>query len=370
MSNKKAVIVGLGGHARSAWLRALRQHEDWDLIGVVDTDTELLENAPHILKEFGVEEDMGFMKISELIQFGEKPDLAIVATPIPTHHVLVKEAMDAGINVICEKNMASTIYQGRQMVQLALEHPELSTALGFQRRYTVPMWTGRKFFAETADEMVGMLNFIRWYEAFNWGLYREGWRQWLPDLYIEDQAPHWLDLLRYLTGLEIVQARCDMFIPRGSDWQGSGTVIANLALAHPDDYNHRHNWVWCQFYGDWQRRGPRLDEREFSFERGRAKIGGPWGVELLLYTNADGTKWEEDGILPDSDIEKMGVKYQEQAMILEMTKRCIDSGGKQQPGTNFLDTFKSFAATRACVESSRTGKAVFVPKYWEDLPID
>ncbi|GAB4323700.1 MAG: hypothetical protein Kow0069_28900 [Promethearchaeota archaeon] len=368
-SKKTAVIVGLGAHARAAWVKALEQHEDWELVGVVDTDTELLANVPEM--GLGVDEEACYRKISEMVQFGEKPDLCIVATPIYNHHVLVKEAMVEGINVICEKNMASTIYQGRQMVQLALDHPELVTAVGFQRRYITSFWTARKFFQTEAQATLGRLNFVRWYEALNWGLYREGWRQWLQELYVEDQAPHWFDMLRYLTGMDVVQVRCDAFIPRGSDWQGSSTILANLALAHPDDYNHRHEWVWCQFYGDWQRRGESLDVREFSFERGRAFVGGPWGVELHVYTNEDGSKWEEDGYLPDHDVEGLGVghKYQAQAIILEMVKRGIDSGGKQQPGTNFVDAFKSFAVTMACIESSRTGKAVFVPKYWADMDI-
>ena len=131
MSKKKAVIVGFGSLGGGSWFREVKNHPDFDLIGIVDTDTELLENVTN----FGLEEEQGYISIDDAVKFGEKPDLAIIATPIYTHHVLVKETMDLGINVICEKNMASNVIQGKQMVQCAIDHPELCTAVGTQYRY-------------------------------------------------------------------------------------------------------------------------------------------------------------------------------------------------------------------------------------------
>lgn len=370
MANKKCVIVGFGGHARGGWLRSIKGHPDWDLVGIVDTDTELLSNVEQITNGL-VEEDQAYMKLEELKLYGEIPDLAIVATPIPTHHVIVKEAIDLGINVICEKNMASTIYQGKQMVQMALDHPELSTAMGTQRRYMTNHWTAKQYLNSDECEL-GTLNFIQWNDAFNWGLYRDGWRQWLQELFAEDQMIHWFDLLRWITEMDIVQVRADSFIPRGIDWQGSSTIIANLALAKPEDYHDRHNWVWCRFYGDWQRKGPRDDHtslKEFSGTKGRMKIKGPW-VELWLYTDKLGNKWEEDGVMPKQDICNLGTDFDGQRIILEQMKRSINSKGKKQPDNNFTDVFKSFAAVMGAIESSRTGKAVFVPDYWKYMDID
>ncbi|MBD3352085.1 MAG: hypothetical protein GF364_11415 [Candidatus Lokiarchaeota archaeon] len=369
MSKKRCVIVGFGGHARHSWFNSIKQHPDWDLVGVVDTNTELLANIEQITDGV-LEDDEAYMKIDELKLYGVDPDLCIIATPIPTHHVLVKEAMDAGYNVICEKNMASTIYQGRQMVQLAKDHPELSTAMGTQRRYTTNHWTAKQYLNSDENE-IGKVHLIQWNDAFNWGLYREGWRTWLQELFAEDQMIHWFDLLRWITEMDIVQVRGDCFIPRGIDWQGSSTVLANLALAKPEDYNHRHNWVWCRFYGDWQRRGPRdlnTNLKEFSGTRGRLQINGPW-IETWLYQDEAGTKWEQDGVMPKQDICDLGTDFDQQRIILEQMKRSIDSNGEKQPDNNFKDVFRSFAAVMGTIESSRTGKAVYIPDYWKDMEI-
>ncbi|MHA1792548.1 MAG: Gfo/Idh/MocA family protein [Promethearchaeota archaeon] len=360
---KSVVIIGMGSHA-NGWRRELIRHPDFEITGIVDTDTELLDNM-HL---FGLEDDDGFISIDDYVEDKGVPDLAVICTPIYTHHVLVKETMDHGINVICEKNMASSIYQGRQMVQLALDNPELTTAIGHQYRYFTHNWLLKAFIQEHND--LGDLSFIRIASAGNWGEHRRGWRRWLQEIYAEDMMPHHVDLLRYVTGMDIVQVKADTFIPRFSEWQGSSTVIANFALAHPDDYNHRHNWVWCHYYGDWQARGKKPNYVNFYFDKGQVSDEGGW-LKIDRYTDKEGSKWEEDAFLATDagDIEHMGTNYESQGIILEQVSRSIDSGGKNQPLNNFVDIFKSFAVSMAVIESSRTGKSVWVPDYWKDLGI-
>ena len=361
---KKAVIIGFGGHARNSWLKAIKQHPDYELIGIVDTDTELLENIPKL--NTGLDEDQGYISIEDAILYGEKPDLAVVATPIYTHHVIVKDVIDNGINVICEKNMASTINQGRQMVQMALDNPQICTAMGNQYRFFPRYWTAHQYLKSEGNE-IGRLCFVRAHESFNWGGIREGWRRWLQDLNLEDQAIHFFDLIRYISGMDIVQVKADVFIPNFSDWQGSSTTLANLALSEPENFKHRREWTWCEYYSDWQRRGPPDFFWEFSGDRGRFLVDANWGLKLWLYQDEQGTKWEEDGYLPGDAGPVRGTPYTGQLVILDQMSKAIESNGKKQPDTNFLEGFKSFAVTMAAIESSRSGKSVWLPDYWKDL---
>jgi predicted dehydrogenase len=361
----KTAIIGFGSLGRGSWFKEVNNHPDFKMVGVVDTDTELLEN----LHTVGLSEDDGFVSIDDMVALGTKPDLAIIATPIYTHHVLVKECMDLGIHVICEKNMASTIYQGRQMVQCAVDHPELTTAVGTQYRYFPKNWNAHVFFT-TEDNNIGPISFMRWESAGNWGEKRRGWRRWLAEIYLEDMCTHYFDLMRYITGMDIVQVKADTFIPKYSKWQGSSTVFCNVALAKPEDYKHRRNWTWCQLYGDWQARGPGFTSFKFYCEKGQAKINEHgFGLETLIYKDEEGYKYEEDGYITDKSIENLGTTRQGQGIILDMVKKSIESKGKYQPGTNFIEGFKSFCGSMAAIESSRTGQAVWVPKYWEDLPV-
>jgi predicted dehydrogenase len=369
MSKKKVVITGLGSMG-NAWLRGINNHEDWELIGIVDTNTELLGHIPE-MSALGLDEDAGYISIDDAVKYGEKPDLNVIATPIYNHHVLVKESMDMDINVFCEKNMASTITQAKQMVQCALDKPELCTGIGTNYRYSSARWTARQFFHQE-NNPIGEISRIKWESGGNWGEKRTGWRRWLQEIYLEDMCVHWFDLLRYITGLDPVQVYADTFIPKYSQWQGSSTCFVNLALAHPDDFNHRHNWVWVQLYGDWQRRGPSYDNFEFFCEKGQAKFGN-WGMELKIYRDDEGKKFEEDGFLAadagpmENFPPKNGRELNGHELMLEMMSQGIDSKGKKQPGTHFAEAFKSFAIGMGAIESSKTGKAVYVPDYWKGL---
>ncbi|MHA1681325.1 MAG: Gfo/Idh/MocA family protein [Promethearchaeota archaeon] len=370
-SKKTVVLIGMGGIAGS-WLRAIRSHPTWDIIGIVDTDTEKLENTGKIVKE--LDEDDGYISIEDCVMFGEKPDLAIVCTPIPTHSGLVKEVLELDINVISEKNMASNIVQAKQMLQAAKDKPHLCTAVGTQYRYNQHNWTARRFFESGAYlESIGKLGMMLWHDFGFRGERRWSWRRFLEEVYLEDMAVHWFDTMRYVTGMDIVQVKADTFMPQYSDWHGSSTVFANLALAKPEDYHDRHKWVWCQFAGDWQR-GPISNEsttrQEFYGKKGFARLTS-FGMELNIYKSWDRATndFEEDAYLAidAGTMENMNVPYTGQAMILEMMSRGIDSGGEEQPGTNFKEAFKSFAVSVACKQSSFNGESVWVPDYWKHM---
>src|SRR5271157_83003 len=118
MADKKKIVnIGFGGQGRH-WFREIQNHPDFELTGIIDTDTEMLEHLKEMTAGM-VDNDQGYVSIEDCVQFGEKPDVAVIATLINTHHSIVRETMALGINTICEKNLASTIQQGRQMLQCA-----------------------------------------------------------------------------------------------------------------------------------------------------------------------------------------------------------------------------------------------------------
>jgi predicted dehydrogenase len=366
---KKAVIVGYGGQGRS-WHNSIKRHDDWDVIGVIDTNTELLENL-ETMTSGEIDDDMGYMSIEDCVKFGEKPDMAVVATPNYAHHGVVQEVMALGINPICEKNMAGTLTQGKQMVQTAIDHPELCTAMGTQYRYGNGPWTMKCFFDEMVgpDKEMGELAFIDWEDYSYRGDKRWGWRRFLEDIYLDDVGVHWLDTIRYITGMEYTTIQATTFIMqgKGDGWYGSTTAMANMGLAKPEDFHDRHKWVWVRFIGDWGRKGPTVTKQDFAFTKGRAR-SSMWGVETFMANDPnDSRKVEEDGYMPRHDVEGLGENMTGQLVILEHMSKGIDSGGEKQPGTNFCEAFKSFTASIAFKDSSRTGESVWLPDYYTDI---
>ena len=63
-NTKTVTITGFGGIGRS-WLRAVRSHPDFELIGIIDIDTELLENVPKMVKE--IDDDCTYTSIEHAV---------------------------------------------------------------------------------------------------------------------------------------------------------------------------------------------------------------------------------------------------------------------------------------------------------------
>ncbi|MBD3353308.1 MAG: hypothetical protein GF364_17640 [Candidatus Lokiarchaeota archaeon] len=387
------IIVGAGGHAQS-WRKNIERHENWDIVGIVDTDTEKLDHASDL---WNVDEDMVFTTISEAIRWGTYDiDVALITTPTPTHHLLATEALESGLNVILEKNMASTIEQGQELTKLAQSHPELCTAMGHQYRYRPNWWTLRQLL--TSKECpIGKLSHIRGKIASYSGDARHGWRSWLRDIFAEDMMVHHIDCLRFCTNMEIIQIQAQVFRPKWSSWLASSTVFANLVLAPHGSECIKEDWVYCQYYGDWQTKGllndweidfrfygsdgslrlePPTDKTNMLWEEadGYQLIGEQSGAKLKSYLDIKG-KYASDSqieireIPKNSNIENRGSGYIDQAYILEQMYQGIKSKGKKQPTGNFEDSFKSFIVTRGAILSSRSGKSIWLPQYWLE-PVD
>ncbi|MHA1619209.1 MAG: Gfo/Idh/MocA family protein [Promethearchaeota archaeon] len=364
---KRAIIVGIGGHAH-AWRKALKNHPYWELGAVVDTNTDKLEHAP---KVWGIKKEATFTTMEEAMQFGPGTyDLAIIVTPTYTHHVLAMEALDLGLNVLCEKNMASTISQAREMVKTAAKYPKLCTAMGTQTRFFPHNWSVKKAYLER-KETLGKITSLNLTYLYNWGKTRQGWRRWLRDLFLEDMAPHHLDLLRYITDMDVVQVQGGAnFKPSFSYFKGSSTTFAVLALAKPENYHNPDEWIYVTYRGDWQKKGELYHRFELNCEEGELTLfeqDKKRTITLTEFDDPEGFKFHKTDIPITSDVEYNNNDHSSEMFLLDEFLKGIASHGQLQPQTHFLNGFKSFSITRGVVDSFEQNRAIFLPHYWENL---
>ncbi len=367
----KAVIVGMGGHAMS-WKQNIDKHEEIELVACVDNDTEKLAND---WKRWGVDEDCVFPTIKDLLQWGEGPwdenTIAIIATPIPTHWVLALEALTAGMNVICEKNLCSSVMQGRAMVRAAMERPGLCTATGTQTRYFYKYWTLKKFITENAKRL-GPLSFVNFTTLYNNGKREFRWRQMLDDPVLEDMCPHSMDYLRYLTGMDVVEVSAHSFRHPYSNFFGNSGFTATMALARPGAYEQRDEHLTCQYRADWFKKGRSGQTYELLFENGDVLMDDK-EIHVNWYTDVEGNTFTTETVPLAHDVDVYEYprnaenEYEEQLLILDQVVTGIKSKGKTQPGTNWKDSFKSFCITQAVKEAHNQRKVVWVPDYWKGL---
>jgi predicted dehydrogenase len=157
-------------------------------------------------------------------------DAVVVATPVFTHHALVRQALQAGKHVLVEKPMARTVVEGEELRNLA-EQKGLVLMVDHTFIYTGAV---RKM-KEMID--VGELGDLHYFDSVrvNLGLFQHD-----VDV-IWDLAPHDLSILSYL-----VHDRPKYISAIGADHMGSGhSDIAYLSLHFENQFvAHFHvNWL-------------------------------------------------------------------------------------------------------------------------------
>ncbi len=342
---------------------------------------------------WGVEEENAFPNMEIMVKLYEEPIHAVlIATPIYTHYTLAKEALQLGLNVILEKNMASSIVQARDLVETAEKHSTLCTSLGTQYRFRPNWWTIHKEL-QKKDSIIGKLGQVRAsYIHKQTGEMRSGWRRYLRDIYPEDMMVHHMDVLRFCTGMEAIQVQATVFKPNYSKWQASSTVSVNMIFAPKGKELDKEEWVYVHYYGDWQARGqkeelistfkfigkkgslttePPQEPQEHIWERTPVQnmVGEPAGSQIVAYIDKGLKDAERIEIVKDEQIMGNEKKLMDQLWILQEMYDGIKSKGEKQPSMNFKDAYNSFIICRAAVESSKTGKSIWMPQFWRN-PIE
>jgi predicted dehydrogenase len=104
-------LIGLG-YIGKIHLRLLKENPNWNLAGVYDIDTRLMDD---LATQFGTR---AFNSLQEAI---ENCGVIDIATPSNTHFEIAKEAVVAGKHVFIEKPVTSTLAEARTLQNLVQE---------------------------------------------------------------------------------------------------------------------------------------------------------------------------------------------------------------------------------------------------------
>lgn len=120
-------VVGLGKIAHIAELPALSEMDNVDIVAVFDVTPEAMKAAASKYKI-----DKLCSTFDEFLN--TEMDCAFVLTPKTTHYDYVVPILRRKINVFCEKPLALTLKQAKEMVEAAKESGKI-LMMGFNRRY-------------------------------------------------------------------------------------------------------------------------------------------------------------------------------------------------------------------------------------------
>jgi len=140
-----------------------------------------------------------------------------LCTPNNLHYQQAKKALEAGKHVLCEKPLAMTSNESRELVELA-KKAGLMTAVNYNLRFYPICQEAR---ARIAAGDLGTPYLIHGAYLQDWLFLRTDWNWRLEPQQggklrvVADIGTHWMDLVMYLTGLKIT------------------AVMANFATVHP-----------------------------------------------------------------------------------------------------------------------------------------
>ncbi len=133
MSEIKTVrigIIGCGGIANGKHMPALSKLPEVQMVAFCDLVPERAEKAA---KEYGTEDAKVYTDYKKLLE-DKTIDVVHVLTPNRSHSFISIDAMNAGKHVMCEKPMAKTSKEAKDMVDTAKKTGKLLT-IGYQSRY-------------------------------------------------------------------------------------------------------------------------------------------------------------------------------------------------------------------------------------------
>ncbi len=139
------VGVGAFGRNHARVYRQLQQENKVRFVGVVDPDTA---RADAVASEFDCR---AFGSVDQMLTTHSEVQAASVAVPTSMHHEVGRALMEAGVDVLIEKPLASTLSEADQLLQVAKEHNRIAQVGHLERfnpavRATVPLITQPMFF--------------------------------------------------------------------------------------------------------------------------------------------------------------------------------------------------------------------------------
>jgi predicted dehydrogenase len=233
MRRVKTAVIG-GGFMGKVHSEAIRRVGFVDIAAVVAAnDTEARKFADSV----GVENSTGNF---ETVLNDREIEAVHVCTPNALHHPVSKAAINAGKAVLCEKPLAMSAEEARDMTEAA-ESKNVANCVNHNLRFYPVVQHVRRMIesGELGDVLV-----VQGTYSQDWLLYDTDWNWRLdskangPLRVMGDIGSHWMDLVQHLTGLKITALCADMQIVHKTRKRPKGSVETfTRKMLKPEDYD-------------------------------------------------------------------------------------------------------------------------------------
>jgi predicted dehydrogenase len=230
MRRIRTAVLGTGFMGR-VHLEALRRTEFVEIAAIAGRNAAAAEKLG---AAFGVPR-----METETILRDSSIDAVHICTPNAQHFPMAKAALLAEKHVLCEKPLATTVEEARELVDLAKKH-KLCAAVCHNLRYypMVQQMRSMRDAGELGEVLVAQGTYSQ-----DWLLYDTDWN-WRVDAKaggplrcMADIGSHWFDTIEHVTGLRVTSLCADLqtFHKTRKQPKHSVETFAGKTL-HPNDY--------------------------------------------------------------------------------------------------------------------------------------
>ena len=333
MKKYKGVAIGAGYFSPF-------QYEAWNRIPEVEITAMCnrdKQKAIPLMKTYGIARH--YTDYKEMIE-REQPDFIDIITPPETHFEMVRFAADRGIHVICQKPLAPTFEEGKQIVEYA---DNAGIRFMVHENWRFQPWY-REIKKLISNGEIGQIHLMNWRKRMGdgWGenayIPRQPYFRDYPRLIVYENGIHFIDTFRFLGGeISRVFAYLKKLNPviAGEDF-----ALVNFEFANSDMLA-----IWdANRYNEPNYPNPRLTFGEFQLD----------GLKGTIRLYADGRltiqklgQAEKQHLYDFKNINFAGdCVYATQRHFID----CLISGNEFE--TNGFDYLKSLAVQEAIYRSS------------------
>ena len=356
--NIRVGVVGPGSMADFLHLPALQSHPQVVVVAICGRDREHTEQVAAKYNVSNV-----FTDYKEMIQQGGL-DAIVIATPDDLHYAITMQALDAGLHILCEKPLALTEKQAKEMYQKA-EKAGVKHMVMFSYR-------GMPFFQYVHDlieqDFIGRCYQCEFRYLMGGG-HNKNYR-WRVDPkrangIVADLGSHMIDLARWLVGdITRVSAQLGSFVdypgPNGERMEPTN-VMATLLIEFS---NRAHGMIHASGVTHVADRFM-VQQVNLYGEGGSLEIDIPYGLpnDVKIHAARTEDKHFQTLEVPDSYWDGMN-RTDFFELFTQMpfgVKSFVDAILEDRPITpNFYDGYKTQQVIEAAMKAYKTGTWVSI----------
>jgi predicted dehydrogenase len=271
-------------------------------------------------------------------------DAVLIVSPPTSHRSLAEEALAAGRHVVVEKPLALDLADARAIAAAAARAGLRAMVAQNYRFRRQPRALRQLLDARALGRLRGGRISCR--RDLRGAHTPRDWRGRMAHPYLFDMAIHHIDLLRMISGRELVEVDARSWPSPIGPFRHDPTVVAVLTLSGQVAVGYEGTWVapagWTSWNGDWELVGT----------AGRVVWDGGVGDALRGHVTLElrGGSAERVALPPLPVLDRLGVLHE--------LRRALGAG--EEPECSVADNLHGLAAVLALVRSSEQRRPVRV----------